>query len=47
MRYAVVKDGIVINLIEWDGQAPYIPPEGSTLLQDSECRAVIGEAAPQ
>lgn len=32
MRYAMVKDGFVINIIKWDGVSPYTPPEGTTLV---------------
>lgn len=27
MRYAIVKNGEVINIIEWDGLAEYLPAE--------------------
>lgn len=30
MRYAIVKDGIVENTVEWDGETPWSPPEGAT-----------------
>lgn len=30
MRYAVVRDGIVENVILWDGERPWQPPEGTT-----------------
>lgn len=33
MNYAVVQDGVVINVIDWDGTAPYAPPEGCDLYE--------------
>lgn len=32
MRYAIVRDGIVENVIVWDGETPYSPPEGTILV---------------
>lgn len=29
--YAMMKDGICINVIEWDGVSDYTPPGGATL----------------
>jgi hypothetical protein len=26
-RYALVEDGLVVNIIEWDGQADWSPPD--------------------
>jgi hypothetical protein len=31
MNYAMVQDGVVVNIIDWDGVAPYTPPEGCKL----------------
>jgi hypothetical protein len=31
MRYAIVKDGIIQTLIEWDGVTAWEPPEGATV----------------
>jgi len=28
-RYAIVSSGIVINLIQWDGDSEWAPPAGS------------------
>lgn len=28
--YAVVENGIVTNLVEWDGESEWTPPSGST-----------------
>jgi hypothetical protein len=34
MKYAVIKNGVVINIIEWDGETPYqYPEEGVELIQ--------------
>ena len=32
MRYALIKDGKVENVIEWDGVSEYQPPDGYTML---------------
>ena len=31
MNYAMVQNGVVVNVIDWDGVAPYAPPEGCEL----------------
>jgi hypothetical protein len=31
MKYALVQNGIVVNVILWDGVTPYTPPEGCEL----------------
>jgi len=31
MNYAMVQNGVVVNIIDWDGTAPYTPPEGCEL----------------
>lgn len=33
MRYAVVKNNVVENMIAWDGVVPYTPPQGTILIQ--------------
>lgn len=33
MNYAMVKDGIVVNVIDWDGSTPYTPPDGCELYE--------------
>lgn len=33
MTYAIVNNGIVENVIVWDGETPYTPPEGSIIVQ--------------
>ncbi|MCM7636307.1 hypothetical protein [Enterobacter roggenkampii] len=32
--YAVVVDGIVENLVEWDGESDWKPEEGEAILTD-------------
>ena len=34
-KYAIVKDSVVINLIEWDGVTEYNPPDGDIILADA------------
>lgn len=42
MNYAVIDAGnIVVNLIRWDGVAPYAPGAGLTLVQSDA--AAIGD----
>lgn len=36
--YALVKDGKTINIIAWDGETAYTPPDG--------CELVLAEDAP-
>ena len=31
--YAVVENGIVVNIIEWDGVAPWGPPDGMSAVK--------------
>jgi len=38
MRYAIVnKDGIVINICEWDGITQWSPPTGCIAVQHDYC----------
>jgi hypothetical protein len=30
MRYVIIENGIVVNVVEWDGQAQWAPPPGTT-----------------
>ena len=39
MRYAQIKDNVVINVIVWDGETPYDPGEGITLVK---CLDIVG-----
>lgn len=32
MRYAIVRNGVVDNIVEWDGQSPWQTPEGCTAI---------------
>lgn len=36
MRYAVVRDNVVENVVEWDGESDWIAPEGTVLVQSEE-----------
>lgn len=40
--YALVKDGVVVNVIVWDGKSPFNPPDGHLLVQ-SFTNANIGD----
>lgn len=31
MNYCIVQNGVVVNVIDWDGVTPYTPPEGCEL----------------
>lgn len=31
MRFVVVQNNVVVNLVEWDGVSPWTPPDGSTV----------------
>ncbi|OXI70113.1 hypothetical protein CFB81_16375 [Burkholderia sp. AU28863] len=31
-NYAVVENGLVTNLVVWDGETEWTPPEGSTVV---------------
>ena len=31
MQYAIIRDGIVENVAEWDGESTWMPPDGTTL----------------
>lgn len=33
MNYAIVQNGVIVNIIAWDGVTPYTPPEGCELHQ--------------
>ena len=43
MRYAIIRDGIVENIILWDGVSDWTPPEGCTVRQSDTLQ--IGDAA--
>lgn len=42
MRYAIVSDGIVADVVEWDGATPWTPPDGTTLQQLGDSPAGSG-----
>lgn len=31
MKYAIIRGGVVENVVEWDGESPWTPPDGTTL----------------
>lgn len=31
MSYAIIRDGVVENVVEWDGESTWTPPDGTTL----------------
>ena len=39
MKYAVIKDNQVVNIIQWDGISTYTPPNNHQLV------LIVGEAA--
>lgn len=42
MRHAVVKNGIVVNIIEWDGVTEWAPPPGCTTVPDEKLDSEMG-----
>ena len=42
MRYAIIKDGIVVNVIEWDGEAKFSVPKGHKMIQATKDTAIGG-----
>ncbi|MEQ1651078.1 MAG: hypothetical protein ABL897_01170 [Hyphomicrobium sp.] len=35
-RFALVQNGVTINLIEWDGVCEYTPPKGCELVPERD-----------
>jgi hypothetical protein len=35
MRYVIVRQGVIENAVEWDGETPWSPPEGATIHQSA------------
>lgn len=35
-RYAVVRDGVVENVVMWDGESEWAPPEGTMLVKSDD-----------
>lgn len=31
MRYAIIRNGLVENVCEWDGESTWAPPDGTTV----------------
>lgn len=46
-RYAVIKDKTIINMIEWDGKAPYNPGDGCKCYHESEIPKGTKPYAPE
>lgn len=42
MKWAIVRDGVVENVILYDGEASYLPPTGTMLVQDPDGKAEPG-----
>ena len=42
MKYAVISNGLVVNIILWDGEAPYTAPEGCQLIALQADEAEVG-----
>lgn len=36
MYYLLVKDGVIVNAIDYDGVSPYTPPDGCILVETNE-----------
>jgi hypothetical protein len=41
-QYALIEANAIVNVIEWDGVAPYTPPAGATLTPLSQLPAGAG-----
>lgn len=41
-RYAVIQDGIVVNVVEWDRTSAWSPPDGTQLVPDTDGAAEPG-----
>lgn len=42
MKYAIINDGVVANVIEWDGKSAWTSPDGTTLAPLGESPAGPG-----
>lgn len=42
MQYALIKNGVVENMIEWDGVTEYVPGEDYELIQADNQEVMIG-----
>lgn len=40
-RYALVKDGVTVNIIVWDGETPYTPPDGMEVMPEEKAPPMI------
>lgn len=41
--YALVKDGKTVNVIAWDGEAPYTPPDGCDVVPIEDAPSAEGQ----
>lgn len=41
-RYAVVRGGVVENVVVWDVRSRWTPPSGTVLVEDGDRKAAIG-----
>jgi len=46
MRFKIMYQGSVFNIVEWDGRSDWKPPEGTTLEPLADDETVIPFAAP-
>lgn len=42
MRWAVIRDGVVENVIEWDGETTWEPEPGAAIVADEDGLAQPG-----
>lgn len=42
MRYAIVGNGLITNVVEWDGESDWSPPEGHEAIADENGEAIVG-----
>jgi hypothetical protein len=42
MNYALISNGLVVNMIVWDGQTPYAPPAGVQLVASTSDSVSMG-----
>ena len=40
--FVVVVEGVVVNRVVWDGEAPWTPPAGAEVIDTDDPAAVIG-----
>ena len=44
MTYAVVNDAdsVIVNIVAWDGETEWSPPDGTSAVADPDRQAIIG-----